>query len=170
MDHWLLLGICWWPSFGTWLPSTLLVCFNPFLLWFGVEVFSGLRILPVALQFLVCRLCIIFLGFDVFFVVFCVALACVIGIAVCCCLPCIIAILYAVADQVAVITCNFIMDLRTLYCSCFHSTFLRLALCVQCASNLISCQVLFLQVFTVRYSYENASLTVCIKHGYLQFG
>lgn len=48
-----------------------------------------------------CRLCIIFLGFDVFFVVFCVALACIIGIAVCCCLPCIIAILYAVADQVA---------------------------------------------------------------------
>ncbi|KFK31927.1 hypothetical protein AALP_AA6G177200 [Arabis alpina] len=44
-------------------------------------------------------LCIIFLGFDVFFVVFCVALACVIGLAVCCCLPCIIAILYAVADQ-----------------------------------------------------------------------
>ncbi|KAG6781032.1 hypothetical protein POTOM_013912 [Populus tomentosa] len=45
-------------------------------------------------------LCIVFLGFDVFFVVFCVALACVIGIAVCCCLPCIIAILYAVTDQV----------------------------------------------------------------------
>ncbi|XP_044476207.1 E3 ubiquitin-protein ligase At1g12760 isoform X2 [Mangifera indica] len=44
-------------------------------------------------------LCIIFLGFDVFFVLFCVALACIIGIAVCCCLPCIIAILYAVADQ-----------------------------------------------------------------------
>ncbi|XP_057449953.1 E3 ubiquitin-protein ligase At1g12760-like [Lotus japonicus] len=44
-------------------------------------------------------LCIIFLGFDVVFVVFCVALACIIGIAVCCCLPCIIAILYAVADQ-----------------------------------------------------------------------
>ncbi|KAL4360497.1 hypothetical protein GQ457_04G037730 [Hibiscus cannabinus] len=44
-------------------------------------------------------LCIVFLGFDVFFVVFCVALACVIGFAVCCCLPCIIAILYAVADQ-----------------------------------------------------------------------
>lgn len=41
-----------------------------------------------------------FLVFDVFFVVFCVALACVVGIAVCCCLPCIIAILYAVADQV----------------------------------------------------------------------
>ncbi|XP_023540887.1 E3 ubiquitin-protein ligase At1g12760-like [Cucurbita pepo subsp. pepo] len=44
-------------------------------------------------------LCIIFLGFDVFFVVLCVALACIIGIAVCCCLPCIIALLYAVADQ-----------------------------------------------------------------------
>nr|DAD47981.1 TPA_asm: hypothetical protein HUJ06_017918 [Nelumbo nucifera] len=46
-------------------------------------------------------LCIIFLAFDVFFVIFCVALACVIGIAVCCCLPCIIAVLYAVADQVS---------------------------------------------------------------------
>ncbi|KAJ8650182.1 hypothetical protein MRB53_003205 [Persea americana] len=44
-------------------------------------------------------LCIVFLAFDVFFVVFCIALACVVGIAVCCCLPCIIAILYAVADQ-----------------------------------------------------------------------
>lgn len=44
-------------------------------------------------------ICIVFLGFDVFFVVFCVALACIIGIAVCCCLPCIIALLYAVADQ-----------------------------------------------------------------------
>ncbi|KAH7659529.1 Zinc finger RING/FYVE/PHD-type protein [Dioscorea alata] len=44
-------------------------------------------------------LSIVFLAFDVFFVVFCVALACLIGIAVCCCLPCIIAILYAVADQ-----------------------------------------------------------------------
>nr|GEZ47956.1 zinc finger, C3HC4 type [Tanacetum cinerariifolium] len=39
-------------------------------------------------------LCVIFLAFDVFFVVFCV-----VGIAVCCCLPCIIAVLYAVADQ-----------------------------------------------------------------------
>ena len=47
-----------------------------------------------------CRLCITFLAFDVFFVVICVAVACIIGIAVCCCLPCIIAILYAVADQV----------------------------------------------------------------------
>ncbi|XP_076948772.1 E3 ubiquitin-protein ligase At1g63170-like [Bidens hawaiensis] len=44
-------------------------------------------------------LCITFLAFDVFFVVICVAVACVVGIAVCCFLPCIIAILYAVADQ-----------------------------------------------------------------------
>jgi hypothetical protein len=45
-------------------------------------------------------LCLVFLAFDVLFVVFCVALAFVIGIAVCCCLPCIIAILYAVAEEV----------------------------------------------------------------------
>ncbi|RXI00813.1 hypothetical protein DVH24_001047 [Malus domestica] len=45
------------------------------------------------------KLCIIFLGFDVFFVLFYVALACMIGIAVCCCLPCIIALLYAIVDQ-----------------------------------------------------------------------
>ncbi|KAM3264439.1 hypothetical protein P3L10_001433 [Capsicum annuum] len=45
------------------------------------------------------RLCLTFIAFDVFFVVICVAAACLIGIAVCCCLPCLIAILYAVADQ-----------------------------------------------------------------------
>ncbi|MFS7981602.1 hypothetical protein Hanom_Chr10g00952911 [Helianthus anomalus] len=39
-------------------------------------------------------LCITFLAFDVFFVVIFVAVACVVGIAVCCCLPCIIAILW----------------------------------------------------------------------------
>ncbi|XP_058080091.1 E3 ubiquitin protein ligase RIE1 [Magnolia sinica] len=44
-------------------------------------------------------LAVVFLAFDVFFAIFCVALACVIGIALCCCLPCIIAILYAVAGQ-----------------------------------------------------------------------
>nr|GMD99090.1 E3 ubiquitin-protein ligase At1g12760-like isoform X1 [Ipomoea batatas] len=42
---------------------------------------------------------IIFLAFDVFFVVFCIILACVIGLGICCCLPCILAVLYAVADQ-----------------------------------------------------------------------
>lgn len=46
------------------------------------------------------RLAVVFLAFDVFFAVFCVALACLIGIALCCCLPCIIGILYAVAGLV----------------------------------------------------------------------
>lgn len=53
----------------------------------------------------ICRLCITFLILDVVFVVICVAVACLIGIAVCFCLPCIIAILYALTDQVAKITC-----------------------------------------------------------------
>ncbi|CAN8308284.1 unnamed protein product [Cochlearia groenlandica] len=59
-------------------------------------------------------LCIIFLGFDVFFVVFCVALACVIGLAVCCCLPCIIALLYAVADEASSLLFNFHLILTLL--------------------------------------------------------
>nr|GME01732.1 E3 ubiquitin-protein ligase At1g12760-like [Ipomoea batatas] len=42
---------------------------------------------------------ITFFAVDVFFVVIRVVVACIIGIAVCCYLPCIIAILYAVADQ-----------------------------------------------------------------------
>ncbi|KAG0534708.1 hypothetical protein BDA96_04G302800 [Sorghum bicolor] len=42
---------------------------------------------------------IVFLVFYVFFVVFYVALACIIGIVVCCCLPCIIAILYVGASE-----------------------------------------------------------------------
>ena len=46
------------------------------------------------------RLCVAFLTFDVFFVVSCILLVCIIGMAVCCCLPCIIAIMYAVAEQV----------------------------------------------------------------------
>ncbi|KAL1828991.1 hypothetical protein ACET3Z_007403 [Daucus carota] len=44
-------------------------------------------------------LSVIFLAFDVFFAIFCVVLASLIGIALCCCLPCIIAILYAIAGQ-----------------------------------------------------------------------
>lgn len=44
-------------------------------------------------------LAVVFLAFDVFFAIFCVVLACLIGIALCCCLPCIIAILYTVAGQ-----------------------------------------------------------------------
>ncbi|XP_062090257.1 E3 ubiquitin-protein ligase At4g11680-like [Humulus lupulus] len=44
-------------------------------------------------------LCITFLAFDMVFVILCVAIACLVGIAVCCFLPCIIAILYVVSDQ-----------------------------------------------------------------------
>ncbi|XP_026426788.1 E3 ubiquitin protein ligase RIE1-like isoform X2 [Papaver somniferum] len=44
-------------------------------------------------------LAVVFLAFDVFFAIFCIALACIIGVALCCCLPCIVAILYAVAVQ-----------------------------------------------------------------------
>lgn len=41
----------------------------------------------------------VLLAFDVFFAIFCIMLACIIGIALCCCLPCIIAFLYAVSGQ-----------------------------------------------------------------------
>ncbi|KAB2601297.1 E3 ubiquitin-protein ligase [Pyrus ussuriensis x Pyrus communis] len=44
-------------------------------------------------------ICITFLALDVVFVVICVVLASLVGIAVCFCLPCIIAILYVVTDQ-----------------------------------------------------------------------
>ncbi|KAB2637335.1 E3 ubiquitin-protein ligase [Pyrus ussuriensis x Pyrus communis] len=44
-------------------------------------------------------ICITFLALDVVFVVICVAVVSLIGIAVCFCLPCIIAILYVVTDQ-----------------------------------------------------------------------
>ncbi|XVF73262.1 hypothetical protein PTKIN_Ptkin12aG0187800 [Pterospermum kingtungense] len=44
-------------------------------------------------------LCVTFLALDVAFVIICVAIACFIGLAVCCCLPCIIAILYALTDR-----------------------------------------------------------------------
>ncbi|KMZ65302.1 RING finger protein [Zostera marina] len=44
-------------------------------------------------------LAVVFLAFDLFFAIFCVVLACVIGIALCFCLPCVIAIIYALAGQ-----------------------------------------------------------------------
>lgn len=49
---------------------------------------------------LFCRLCVTFLAFDVVFVMICVGVACLIGIAVCCCLPCILGILYALTEWV----------------------------------------------------------------------
>lgn len=59
-----------------------------------------------------CRLCITFLAFDVVIVLICVAVACLIGIAVCCCLPCILAILYVVTDQVNKLLPYFIVCSR----------------------------------------------------------
>ncbi|GMI98371.1 hypothetical protein like AT3G61180 [Hibiscus trionum] len=44
-------------------------------------------------------LCVTFLALDMVFVFICVAVACLIGLAVCCCLPCIIAILYTLTDR-----------------------------------------------------------------------
>ncbi|KAM0922703.1 hypothetical protein ACQ4PT_006153 [Festuca glaucescens] len=44
-------------------------------------------------------LTVVFLAFDVFFAVFCVVMACFIGVALCCCLPCVVAILYALVGQ-----------------------------------------------------------------------
>ncbi|CAK9173064.1 unnamed protein product [Ilex paraguariensis] len=69
---WWLLGFYWVSAAG---PA--LAQYSPHLYW----------------------LCLILLAFDVAFIFFCVALACVIGMAVCCCLPCIIAILYAMGGQ-----------------------------------------------------------------------
>lgn len=96
VDHWILLGVCWWSEFDPRCSSVILVCSNPIILLYLLS-FSSLWLIYLRVLH---RLCVVFLAFDVFFVVFCVALACIIGIAVCCCLPCIIAILYAVADQV----------------------------------------------------------------------
>ncbi|CAM8953376.1 unnamed protein product [Rhodiola kirilowii] len=44
-------------------------------------------------------LVVVFLAFDLFFAIFCIVLACLIGFALCCCLPGIIGILYAIAGQ-----------------------------------------------------------------------
>ncbi|XP_072987464.1 E3 ubiquitin protein ligase RIE1-like isoform X2 [Typha latifolia] len=44
-------------------------------------------------------LAVVFLAFDVFFAIFCIILACVVGIALCCCLPCILLFLSAVTSQ-----------------------------------------------------------------------
>ncbi|XP_054782993.1 E3 ubiquitin-protein ligase At1g63170-like isoform X1 [Prosopis cineraria] len=44
-------------------------------------------------------LCITFLAIDIVIVLICVVVACLVGIAVCCCLPCILAFLSVVADK-----------------------------------------------------------------------
>ncbi|XP_074567893.1 E3 ubiquitin protein ligase RIE1-like isoform X2 [Curcuma longa] len=45
------------------------------------------------------RLTVVFLTFDALFAIFCIAFTCIIGIALCCCLPCVIAILCSVIGQ-----------------------------------------------------------------------
>uniref|UniRef100_M4FDZ6 RING-type E3 ubiquitin transferase n=1 Tax=Brassica campestris TaxID=3711 RepID=M4FDZ6_BRACM len=72
----------------------------------GPEIESGTRqvkiiffLLSITFSFNTMRLCVAFLAFDVIFLVLCVAVASLIAIAVCCCLPCIIAVLYALAEQ-----------------------------------------------------------------------
>lgn len=107
---WWVIGFYWVSAGGQTLSSD-----SPQLYWyclfFSLKVLSFgdclFEFVTLVCFFLTCRLCIIFLGFDVFFVVFCVALACVVGLAVCCCLPCIIAILYAVADEVISLLLSF---------------------------------------------------------------
>uniref|UniRef100_A0A1J3IKL4 RING-type E3 ubiquitin transferase n=1 Tax=Noccaea caerulescens TaxID=107243 RepID=A0A1J3IKL4_NOCCA len=65
-------------------------------------------------------LSVIFLAIDVFFAIFCIVLACLVGIALCCCLPCIIALLYAVAGTEGVSEAE--LDVLPLYrFQAFHS-------------------------------------------------
>ncbi|KAL5071884.1 hypothetical protein RYX36_022771 [Vicia faba] len=83
-----------------WLGSTILKWFPSFVwlfLGFYWVTAGGQSLTRVSPQLY--WLCITFLAFDVAIVVICVTAACLIGIAVCCFLPCILAILYAVTDQ-----------------------------------------------------------------------
>lgn len=95
VDCWFLLGSVWWRTSFAKCSSSLLVYPVPI----SFYVFFFLLCIDYDLRY--CRLSVVFLAFDVFFAIFCVVLACLIGIALCCCLPCIIAILYAVAGQVS---------------------------------------------------------------------
>ena len=53
----------------------------------------------------VCRLCVTFLAIDIVIVLICLLVACLVGIAVCCCLPCILAFLSVMGDKVL---CTFL--------------------------------------------------------------
>ncbi|KAK1314740.1 E3 ubiquitin protein ligase RIE1 [Acorus calamus] len=61
-------------------------------------------------------LAVVFLAFDVIFAVLCVSLAFMIGIALCCCLPCIIGILYALAGQEGASDADISLLLRYKFC------------------------------------------------------
>ena len=119
VDRWILLGNCWRSNFDNWFASALLVCVvKSIFLWFFYYLSAYLYFYCLWMG-LFCRLCITFLAFDVVFVVICIAVACLVGIAVCCCLPCIITILYVVTDQVD--THEFLVRQFSLICSYYGS-------------------------------------------------
>lgn len=106
---WWIVGFYWVTADGQSLTSN-----SPQLYWFvpnsnklSFKVVSVQVFVSISMSFLLlltyvsfCRLCITFLAIDVVVIMICVVVACLVGIAVCCCLPCIIAILYVVTDQV----------------------------------------------------------------------
>ncbi|KAG6533957.1 hypothetical protein ZIOFF_007836 [Zingiber officinale] len=61
-------------------------------------------------------LTVVFLAFDMFFAVFCVMLACAVGIALCCCLPCLIAFVHAIVGQEGASDTNLSNLPRFRYC------------------------------------------------------
>ncbi|XP_042424207.1 E3 ubiquitin protein ligase RIE1-like [Zingiber officinale] len=61
-------------------------------------------------------LTVVFLAFDMFFAVFCVMLACAVGIALCCCLPCLIAFFHAIVGQEGASDTNLSNLPRFRYC------------------------------------------------------
>lgn len=83
--------------------------------------YSALPHFVIIMYVVLCRVSIAFLSFDVVIVLICVAVACLIGIAVCCCLPCILALLYAVTDQVNMF---FFLILDLVYRLCLGNKFL----------------------------------------------
>ncbi|XP_016748226.2 E3 ubiquitin-protein ligase At4g11680 isoform X1 [Gossypium hirsutum] len=91
-------------------------------------------------------LCVTFLALDVVFVFICFAVACLIGLAVCCCLPCIIAILYALTDRECCICLSAYEDgteLRELpcdhhfHCNCIDKWLYINATCPLCKFNIL---------------------------------
>lgn len=96
-----------------------------------IDLFTGLF----------CRLCITFLAFDVIFVIICVAVASLIGIAICCCLPCIIGILYAMTDRV-IHFCHIFLTVHGVLFF-FPPHFQRVCACMDICETKLILQLLF---------------------------
>lgn len=79
----------------------------------------GLQATNISLE-MAFRLTVVFLAFDMFFAVFCVMLACAVGIALCCCLPCLIALLHAIVGQEGASDTNLGNLPRFRYCQTNH--------------------------------------------------